>query len=136
MQDPTPHELLEAAVEISAGAATIPMRYFRASVAVEDKADESPVTIADRETERHITRALLERFPAHGIFGEEYGRKNAAARILGSSTRSTARRASLPAHRFSACCSGSLATMSPKPASSACRRWASVLPAAAAVSRP
>lgn len=67
-------DLLRAAVEISAAASAIPMRYFRTGVAVEDKPDESPVTVADREAEEHIRTALLERFPSHGIFGEEFGR--------------------------------------------------------------
>jgi histidinol phosphatase-like enzyme (inositol monophosphatase family) len=37
------------------------------------KADESPVTVADRRAEE-VMRALIERrFPAHGIIGEEFG---------------------------------------------------------------
>jgi inositol-phosphate phosphatase/L-galactose 1-phosphate phosphatase/histidinol-phosphatase len=76
---PTPQDLLKAALEISAGAAAIPMQYFRSAIAVEDKPDESPVTIADRETEAHIRRAIEERFPAHDIFGEEFGKKGSGA---------------------------------------------------------
>lgn len=67
-------ELLDAAVAISDAAAAIPMRYFGSSMAVEDKPDDTPVTAADRETEEHIRRAIEERFPSHGIYGEEYGR--------------------------------------------------------------
>ena len=51
------------------------------AIAVEDKADESPVTIADRETEEHIRRAILERFPAHGILGEEFGSSGSDSRL-------------------------------------------------------
>ena len=79
MPQHSPAELLKAALDISEAAAGIPLRYFRSGVAVEDKADESPVTIADRETEEHIRRAILERFPSHGIFGEEFGRSEAAS---------------------------------------------------------
>lgn len=79
MTAPSPQDLLKAALEISEAAAVIPMRYFRAGVAVEDKPDESPVTIADRETEAHIRKAIETRFPSHGIFGEEYGKANADA---------------------------------------------------------
>ena len=79
MSDPSPADLLTAALEISEAAAAIPMRYFRSGVAVEDKADESPVTIADRETEKHIRDAILKRFPAHGILGEEFGRSDTAS---------------------------------------------------------
>lgn len=74
MPEISPKSLLAAVIEISESAAAIPMKYFRSAIAVEDKPDESPVTIADRETEQHIRNAIAERFPAHGIFGEEYGR--------------------------------------------------------------
>jgi inositol-phosphate phosphatase / L-galactose 1-phosphate phosphatase / histidinol-phosphatase len=65
--------LLQAAREITAAAAATPLRYFRAGFTVERKSDESPVTVADRETETALRRAIAERFPAHGIFGEEFG---------------------------------------------------------------
>jgi histidinol phosphatase-like enzyme (inositol monophosphatase family) len=79
MQDSSAQELLQAAIDISAAAAAIPLRYFRSGLAVEDKADESPVTVADRETEAYLTRAILRRFPSHGIFGEEYGRQEGSS---------------------------------------------------------
>ncbi len=79
MSNPTPAELLDAALAISGEAAAIPMRYFRGGIAVEDKPDESPVTIADQETEQAIRAAIETRFPSHGIFGEEFGKRNADA---------------------------------------------------------
>lgn len=69
----SPAFLLRAAREISAAAAEIPLRHFRAGFAVEQKADESPVTVADRETEAALRSAIAARFPDHGILGEEYG---------------------------------------------------------------
>lgn len=52
----------------------IAMSHFRqAGLAVERKADASPVTVADRECEQAIRRILLEHFPDHAIYGEEYG---------------------------------------------------------------
>jgi histidinol phosphatase-like enzyme (inositol monophosphatase family) len=65
--------LLQAARDVTAEARATPLRHFRQSVTVEQKADESPVTVADRETEAALRRAISERFPDHGIFGEEYG---------------------------------------------------------------
>ena len=47
--------------------------YFRAGVAADLKADQSPVTIADRSAEQAIRAALTERFPDHGVLGEEFG---------------------------------------------------------------
>ena len=70
----SPRDLMNAALEISAAAESIPLRYFRSDVTVENKPDESPVTVADRETEQAIRHAIAERFPTHGILGEEFGK--------------------------------------------------------------
>jgi len=48
---------------------------------VEFKADRSPVTLADRESERLLRQRLEERFPEHGILGEEYGLTRAEGRL-------------------------------------------------------
>lgn len=47
--------------------------FGRRDVAVETKADESPVTAADRGAEELIRQLIARRFPAHGIIGEELG---------------------------------------------------------------
>jgi inositol-phosphate phosphatase / L-galactose 1-phosphate phosphatase / histidinol-phosphatase len=61
------------AEELADAAGAVIRPYFRQKIAVADKADASPVTIADREAEQAM-RALIEaRFPADGIFGEEFG---------------------------------------------------------------
>ena len=53
--------------------------HFRQRIAVNDKPDLSPVTIADRNAEAAMRRLITARFPDHGIIGEEYGaeRENA-----------------------------------------------------------
>jgi len=53
--------------------------HFRQRIAVDDKPDLSPVTIADRNAEAAMRRLITARFPDHGIIGEEYGaeRENA-----------------------------------------------------------
>ncbi len=48
-------------------------RHFRTRLAVDAKDDASPVTIADREAEQAMRAAIMARFPAHGIRGEEFG---------------------------------------------------------------
>jgi inositol-phosphate phosphatase/L-galactose 1-phosphate phosphatase/histidinol-phosphatase len=53
--------------------------YFRQPLAVDDKPDLSPVTIADRAAETAMRRLIAQRFPAHGIFGEEFGREREGA---------------------------------------------------------
>lgn len=48
-------------------------RYWRTELAVDDKLDLSPVTIADRESEAAMRKLIENTFPDHGIVGEEYG---------------------------------------------------------------
>jgi myo-inositol-1(or 4)-monophosphatase len=60
----------EAAADV-AGAVIRP--FFRAGVAEELKSDRTPVTIADRSAEQAMRAVLAERFPGHGIQGEEFG---------------------------------------------------------------
>ncbi len=65
---------LDFAVEAARAAGEITLRYFRrADLAVERKADASPVTLADREAEAYLREAIHKRFPQDGIVGEEWG---------------------------------------------------------------
>jgi len=52
------------------------------SVAVETKADQSPVTIADRGAEELMRQRIARRFPDHGIVGEEFGSERADAEFV------------------------------------------------------
>ena len=54
-----------------AGALTL--EYFRKGVSVETKADQTPVTVADREAEQLLRDRLAREFPGDGFLGEEYG---------------------------------------------------------------
>ena len=71
--------MIKHALEITAAASEIPRRYFRTVFDIDHKQDESPVTIADRETEKFIRDALQQRYPDHAIFGEEFGRETGAS---------------------------------------------------------
>lgn len=51
----------------------IARQYFRHPIAVEQKPDHSPVTMADRAIETELRRMIHAEFPAHGIQGEEFG---------------------------------------------------------------
>jgi len=57
-------------------AGEIARSYFRASLDIISKADESPVTRADREIESALASMISAKFPDHGIFGEEHERIN------------------------------------------------------------
>ena len=51
----------------------IAVRYFNSALKVERKADQSPVTIADRAVEEYLRRELSRAFPDDVIVGEEFG---------------------------------------------------------------
>jgi histidinol phosphatase-like enzyme (inositol monophosphatase family) len=59
--------------ELTHASGAIIRRYYRSGYTIDTKSDESPVTIADRETELELRRLIQARFPDHGILGEEYG---------------------------------------------------------------
>jgi histidinol-phosphatase len=63
----------EVAVEACCRAGRVALGYFDADLAVEWKSDQSPVTVADRETELALRHALHETFPDDGFLGEEFG---------------------------------------------------------------
>jgi histidinol phosphatase-like enzyme (inositol monophosphatase family) len=56
-------------------------RYFRQRIEVKNKADESPVTIADQTTEAKMRAIISGRHPEHGILGEEHGMEQSDARF-------------------------------------------------------
>jgi len=51
-------------------------KYFRTRISVELKADNSPVTIADKKAEEVMRELITKHYPADGIFGEEFGETN------------------------------------------------------------
>lgn len=63
---------------LAAAEATLP--HFRARVDYELKADDTPVTVADREAERAIRSAIEAAYPGEKILGEEQGGEDAADR--------------------------------------------------------
>jgi histidinol phosphatase-like enzyme (inositol monophosphatase family) len=65
---------LEHARNIAQLAGELTLRYFYNAerLAVEQKSDQSPVTIADRETEQFLRQKIAEYFPEDAIFGEEF----------------------------------------------------------------
>jgi histidinol phosphatase-like enzyme (inositol monophosphatase family) len=66
-------EFLDFAHTIAWQAGKITLRHFQSGVAVDLKADESPVTVADRESEAFLRAQIAARYPDHAILGEEEG---------------------------------------------------------------
>ncbi len=70
---PDTDSLIAAACAAADVAGAVIRPFFRAGIATDLKADRSPVTIADRTAEQAMRAVLAERFPSHGILGEEFG---------------------------------------------------------------
>ncbi|ATJ91440.1 histidinol phosphate phosphatase [Acetobacter senegalensis] len=77
VDDLTP--FLNVATMMADAARCVVRPWFRSSLAVIDKADQSPVTLADRTAERVMRAILAECLPDHGVFGEEFGLENESA---------------------------------------------------------
>lgn len=59
--------------DLADAARGIALHHFRSPLDFERKQDLSPVTIADQAIELELRRRISERFPDHGILGEEMG---------------------------------------------------------------
>ena len=66
-------EARSLAVRLADAAGLVAMKYFRKTLNIESKVDDSPVTIADREAEQVVRELVGEAYPDHGILGEELG---------------------------------------------------------------
>ena len=73
---------LATALEAARAAAEVVRRYYQSNLAVTIKADKTPVTEADVETERVIRGIIEARFPGHGFYGEETGSRALDAEYL------------------------------------------------------
>jgi histidinol-phosphatase len=73
---------LATALEAADAAAEVISRYYQRNLDVIIKADKSPVTQADIETEKAIREIIARRFPDHGFFGEETGQSALDAEYL------------------------------------------------------
>lgn len=65
---------LQLAVAAARKAGDLTLTFFqRDDLGVEIKADDSPVTVADRGAEQLLRREIAAAFPSDGILGEEFG---------------------------------------------------------------
>jgi inositol-phosphate phosphatase/L-galactose 1-phosphate phosphatase/histidinol-phosphatase len=74
-----PGEFVDLARRLTEVSRPILRSYYRRKLDIIDKADESPVTKADRECEAALRAAIAKAFPGHGIIGEEFGAERADA---------------------------------------------------------
>lgn len=62
---------LAFAKELAVQAREIALRYYKTELEFETKADESPVTVADKEVNDMVISGVQSQFPEHGVLGEE-----------------------------------------------------------------
>ena len=62
---------LQTALDAARAAADVVRHYYQSNLAITIKADKSPVTVADVETEKTIREIVSARYPEHGFHGEE-----------------------------------------------------------------
>ena len=72
-------EFLDFAQELARVAADEIMPKFRGTFTTETKPDKTVVTDADRGAEAAMRALIAERYPAHGILGEEHGNERISA---------------------------------------------------------
>ena len=75
-------EYLNFANKLADAASVTSMQYFRTSLDIDNKSDQSPVTIADKNTELKIRSMIEKKYPDHGILGEEFDSINSNAEFI------------------------------------------------------
>jgi len=70
---------LAFALQVALDAGRVALEHYQTGVAVETKADASPVTRADRGAEQLIRQAIATKYPDHAVVGEEYGANGRAS---------------------------------------------------------
>ena len=70
---PADRDLVALAERLADATGPLIRRYFRQPIQVDEKADSTPVTAADREAEATIREILGRECPDHGVVGEEFG---------------------------------------------------------------
>ncbi len=73
---------LRTALAAARSAEAVIRKYYQSGLAVRMKADASPVTQADVESEAAIKAVIRKAFPAHGFYGEESGAEALDAEYL------------------------------------------------------
>jgi histidinol-phosphatase len=78
-----PHSpFLPTALQAARAGAEVIKHYYQGNLGVRLKADRTPVTVADVETEQAIRGILQAAFPEHGFYGEETGQSHPEAEYV------------------------------------------------------
>jgi histidinol-phosphatase len=75
----TQNPFLSLALEAARAGEEVIRHYYNSNLKITVKQDQTPVTVADVETEQKIKEVILGAYPDHGFFGEETGKSNVDA---------------------------------------------------------
>ncbi|MBM4458351.1 MAG: inositol monophosphatase family protein [Chloroflexi bacterium] len=81
MRTPSLRSYLEFALDAAWQAGRITLGYFQTDLVTQRKADNSEVTLADRQAEEKLRELIGRYWPDHGIIGEEFGSQPAGSRL-------------------------------------------------------
>lgn len=76
------NKYLNFAKQVALQAGEIMQQHFKIGVATENKADNTPVTIADTAINQMVIDAVRKEFPDHAVLGEEQSYQNVDARYI------------------------------------------------------
>lgn len=68
---------LDFAVETAYLAGRLTLGYYQTGIRADFKADDTPVTVADRKAEELVRSRIEGQYPRHAVVGEEYGAQGA-----------------------------------------------------------
>lgn len=68
---------LSLALDAARAGEEVIRHYYNSNLKISVKQDQTPVTVADVETEQKIKEVILGAYPDHGFFGEETGKTSA-----------------------------------------------------------
>ncbi len=75
-------QMLQVALNAAQAAEQVILEVYSGKFAVDFKADNSPVTVADQQAEEKIRDIIRKAFPDHGFLGEEYGSDRPGAEFV------------------------------------------------------
>ena len=75
-------EFIEFITYLCEEAAKEILPHYGPDVEIDRKSDASPVTLADRNAEKRVRALIAEKYPEHGIIGEEYGSERSDAEFV------------------------------------------------------
>ena len=76
------NSFLSLAIEAARAGEEVIRHYYKSNLKVSVKQDQTPVTVADIETEQKIKEVILGAYPDHGFYGEETGKTNLDAEYI------------------------------------------------------